>query len=328
MVILLLGSDDFSKKQYISALAKKHQAEGEFFATDDVRPNLGNFFGQDLFAKTKVVVLRGLLGGYEYEEDWVKNWLAVKILLFLRKKNWTNGPPAISAGWATKISRSKNLFLPHGTELDKWIISRAKDLGGPISKAAADLLAKKLGRDDAKETKFGGKVVDTQEIYNLWQADSEIQKLLAFAKGTEVDVRDVEQLVSDNSEVEAFDLTNAIADMQKQKAMELMNLFLKDQNSGDEKGSIIQLNALLSEQFRNVLMVQDFLARKISENQILEQTGWKSGRLFVIKKIAGRFKSDKVKDTLNKLAALDDELKTGSTPPKVLLDLIVSQLFV
>ena len=95
----------------------------------------------------------------------------------------------------------------------------------------------------------------------------------------------------------------------------------------DEKGAIIQLNGLISEQFRNVAMAQDFLSQKKGENQILEITGWKSGRLFVMKKIASKFPAKKVLEFLSKLAALDEELKTSQTPPKVLLDLIVAQLF-
>jgi DNA polymerase III delta subunit len=46
-----------------------------------------------------------------------------------------------------------------------------------------------------------------------------------------------------------------------------------------------------------------------------------------MKKIAARFKPQLISETLTKLAALDEELKTSQTPPKVLLDLILSQLF-
>jgi DNA polymerase III delta subunit len=170
--------------------------------------------------------------------------------------------------------------------------------------------------------------VSVEEIYNLWQADSEIHKLIAYASGREIFADDISRLVPENVEVDVLALTNAIAENQKQKTMDLLDRFLKDQNSSDTKGSVIQLNALLSEQFRNVAMVQDFLSRKISENKILETTGWKSGRLFVMKKIAARFSAKIILDGLNKLSALDDELKTGSVPPRVLLDLILAQFFV
>jgi DNA polymerase III delta subunit len=127
--------------------------------------------------------------------------------------------------------------------------------------------------------------------------------------------------------VETLDIANAIAENNKQSALRLIGKFLNQQNQSEEKAAIIHLNALLAEQFRNIYMIQDFLSRKISEKDILEKTAWKTGRLFVIKKIASKFSPKKVMEFLNKLQFLDEELKTSSTPPKVLLDLIVSQLF-
>jgi DNA polymerase III delta subunit len=327
MLALLLGPDDFSKKQHISALAKKHKAEVEFFSPEDGRPDLSGFFGQDLFAKPKIIVLRNLLAGYEYNQELAGKLSASKNIIIFQDAKLDKRLSGTKQWLADKHLEIKDFALPHGAELDNWIIKRAKELNGSIGKSAARLLGQKLGRDDAKETKFGGKVVAVEEVYNLWQADSEIQKLIAYAQDREITEADVNQLVSENGEVDVFNLINAIAENRRPEAMDLLARFLKDQNAGDEKGSIIQLNALLSEQFRNVAMVQDFIAHKTSDEKILEASGWKPGRLFVMKKIAGRFKPGKVRDTLNKLSALDDELKTGSTPPKVLLDLILTQLF-
>ncbi|HVY68002.1 MAG TPA: hypothetical protein VHA30_03875, partial [Patescibacteria group bacterium] len=181
--------------------------------------------------------------------------------------------------------------------------------------------------DDAKVVRAGGKVVAAEEVYSLWQADSELKKLLAYAAGRPLTAADVQNLASDNRQTEAFDLTNAIADNRKDQVFVLMQRFLADQTGADEKTAIIQLNALLAEQFRNVALVQALQQEKKTDSQILEATDWKSGRLFVLKKIAARFAPKTVLDLLAKLSALDDELKSSSTPPRVLLDLIVSQLF-
>jgi len=221
----------------------------------------------------------------------------------------------------------QNFDLPHGRELNVWIEKRVKDLGGKISKAVVEVLAVRLGRDEGTEKKFGGKIVEIKEAFNLWQADSEIQKLLACSSAGEISENDVNNLVSENLEIDGFKITNAIGDGRKQEALDLIGHFLSEQTGSDEKGSIIQLSALLAEQFRNVAMVQDFSARHTPESEILEKTGWKSGRLFVMKKISSKFPSKKVMEFLKKVEALDTELKTTQTPPKVLLDLIVAQLF-
>lgn len=325
---MLLGSDDFSKKMHIAELAKKHRAEVEFFGADGTRPELAGFFGQDLFARPKIVILENLLTGYGYSAGLVEKLSASKNIIIFQDTKLDKRLSGNKQWLADKNLEILTFDLPHGTELDNWIIKRVKELGGLIGPAAAGLLGFKLGRDDAKETRFGGKVVAVEEIYNLWQAQAEIQKLISYSSGREITEADVQALASENGEVDVFNLISAIAENRRRETMTLLGRFLAGQSTVDEKGSIIQLNALLSEQFRNVAMVQDFVARKTTDNEILEISGWKSGRLFVIKKIAARFAPDKVRDTLNKLAALDDELKTGSVPPKVLLDLILAQLFV
>lgn len=325
MLTLLLGLDDFSKTQYLTELAKQHKAGLEVFGDAENLPNVDNLLGQDLFSQPKVYVLRGLVkffGAAEIVEKFVQSKNQVVIVEEKLDKRLAQNKELLK----NKDITVKEYNLPHGQELNKWVADRIKFYGGTISKEGTEALAAALGRDDAKETKFGGKIVEMEEIYNLWQADGEVKKLIDYAAGKEISAEDVKNLVTENGEVEVFDLTNAIADNEKQKAMDLLHRFLKEQVGADEKGAVIQLNALLSEQFRNVAVVQDFLSRKIDEDQILEATGWKSGRLFVMKKVAGKFAAQKVLELLNKLAALDEELKTGSTPPKVLLDLIVSQL--
>lgn len=326
MFTILLGPNDFSKSEYINSLAQKDKAEVEVFADAEHLPAAQNLAGQDLFSKAKIFVLRGLVK-YFSSEAIVEKLIASKNHVIMVEEKLDKRLSENKYLLAKKSISVQEFALPHGNELNKWIANRATSLGGAISSSALESLAVALGRDDAKETKFGGKVTSVEEIYNLWQADSEIKKLIAYANGREITQDDVKQLSVQNGEVDVFDLTNAIAESQKQKAIELLHKFLLPQSGADEKGAVIQLNALLSEQFRNVAMVQDFLAQKKPEDDILQATGWKSGRLFVIKKIAGKFTPKKVLDFLAKLAALDQELKSSGTPPKVLLDLIIVQLF-
>jgi DNA polymerase III delta subunit len=332
MFTLLLGSDDFSKKEFIDSLVKDKGTDLRVFSEGDQMPNVGSLTEADLFSRPKVFVLQNIMPGFsagEMEKLILSaNHIVISVKSLDKRKKENKDLIAksdASVGAGKKIT-VKEFVLPHGRELNEWIAKRVQYHHGKISKDAVELLAVRLGRDSGKEIKAGGKVVSAEEVFNLWQADGEIRKLMSFAAGAEIGAKEVGELVSENGEVDVFDLTNAIADNQKNRALELLNKFLSAQTGSDEKGGIIKLNALLSEQFRNVAMIQDFLLAQKSEDQILEATGWKSGRLFVIKKIASRFPSKKILDFLNKLSALDEELKTSSTPPRVLLDLIVSQL--
>lgn len=281
---------------------------------------------QNLFAQNRIFVLSGILAKLDLEEVKLEKLIASVNQVIVVEEKLDKRSSFNKQLLANKKIKAEEFNLPHGAELNKWIEKRVKELDGTIDKPAVEELAVRLGRDEAKETKFGGKIVDVKEIYNLWQADGEINKLLMAGDGKQITKELVENLVSQNSEVDVFDIINSIGEKNKDRALGLISGFLETGTGSDEKGRIIQLNALLAEQFRNVLMVQSFGVEKTPEAEILEKTGWKSGRLFVIKKIASRFQPKMVLDLLTKLDSLDTELKTSSTPPRVLLDLITSQL--
>ncbi|KXK30251.1 MAG: DNA polymerase III subunit delta, partial [Bacteroidetes bacterium OLB12] len=69
-------------------------------------------------------------------------------------------------------------------------------------------------------------------------------------------MEDVRELVPENLEVDVFEIINAIGDGKKQEALRLMQEFLLTDSAADEKGSVIQLNALLSDQMRGLAITQ------------------------------------------------------------------------
>ena len=324
MLYILLGENDYGKQEFINSLAAQKKAEILNYHAEDDRISPAEILQNDLFSKPKVFIFHGFVPDYFLalaENQTSKNDVAVLIGSLDKRKKENK---ELLENKAIKLEQ---FDLPHGLELNAWLIKRVSDLDGRIDRAAAEELAVRLGRDNAKETKVGGRVISVQEVFNLHLADSEIRKLLAYSQNKMISPESVKELVSENGEVEVFDLTNALGEGDKLRSVSLMHRFLKDLSFVDEKSAVIQLNALLSEQFRNIYMVQNFLEQKVSEDKILEQTGWKSGRLFIMKKMAGKYPSLKIRETLSKLQSLDQELKTSQTPPRVLLDLIIAQLF-
>lgn len=330
MLYLLLGQDDFSKRQYIEKTRiASAGSETRFFNADDEAVAWPVFLNQDLFAKPKIFILNSCIKTLEKQESepplpaLLRSANQIFILEDKLDKRTTLAKRLLSEPQVKTVQ----FDLPHQSEFDKWIISRVQELQGSISQQAARLLAQKLGRDDFQEIKNQGRIVEIKEAFSLWQTDAEIRKLVALAAGREISSDDVEALVSAEIEVEGIEIANAIADNQRRKTLELVDRFLKNMAGTDQKTGVIQLCALLAEQFRNLAALRDFLSRQVPESKILELTGWKPGRLFVLKRVVSHFSADKIWQTLNKLEALDEELKTSSTPPRVVLDLILSQLF-
>lgn len=323
MLHIYLGPDTYSKKQEMDSLVREKKADLVVYGETDETPGILTFLETDLFSNRKVFVLNKPLDFSVHLEKVINspNIIIISVESFDRRKKENKG---LLSNNRVLI---KDFVLPHGKELDLWLLQRAGELGGGISQEAANELAIRLGRDLAKEVKAGGKVVSTEEVYSLWQAESELKKLLAYASGQQISKGMVEEMIQENGETDAFSITNAIAEKNKDLTFGLISKFLTEQTASDEKAGVIQLTALLAEQFRNIHLTQELLSQKISEEEILEKTGWKSGRVFIMKKTASRFKRESVLDLLRKLPALDEELKSGSVPPRVMLDLILAQLF-
>jgi len=161
---------------------------------------------------------------------------------------------------------------------------------------------------------------------NLNQLDNELQKLIAYADGKPIDRGMVDVLVRKNTDVETWDIINALGDRNMKQAFLALEQFYANDTAGDDKAKTIQLNALLADQFRSILLAQDFVSQRAPDAVVLEKTGWKSGRLFVMKKLAGKFKPGQLLGALDKLERLDIELKSTTTPGQVILQLIAAQL--
>ena len=194
MLYILLGPDDYSKKQYISALVnpvrdddvgklastrtspnlsspasstafsngvKDKGADLVVYYQDDEMPNISRLTETDLFSRAKVFVFDGIMPELGSKiDDCIASKNAIIISLDSLDKRKKENKDLL----ARKDIETKEFPLPHGMELNKWIEKRVGDLGGKISKPAINELAVRLGRDNAKEIKVAGKVISTEEI--------------------------------------------------------------------------------------------------------------------------------------------------------------------
>jgi DNA polymerase III delta subunit len=324
MIYFFLGPDDYTKKQHIKTLVKDQMADLVVYEKSEDLPQVATLLETDLFSQPKVFVLESFMPDIHQILDQLlqsQNFIIISINALDKRKTENK------ALLANPKIITKQFNLPHRQELNQWIAERVKALGGSISNSAVEELAVRLGRDNFKETKYGGKIVEITEVYNLWQVNNEIEKLIAYAGSKTITEVDVQLLIEANLEVDAFEITNAIGEGNKSLTLALMAKFIGGENENEEKSGIIHLNALLAEQMRNLLLIQNCIENQYSDTQILDLTGWKSGRIFILKKLAQKIKPAKILGILPKLEALDEELKTSQTPPRVLWDLIVAQIF-
>jgi DNA polymerase III subunit delta len=313
MITLLLGSDSLAKKQHIAEASKLRGAEVEVFTENSTLPPLPELFEQQLFGAPKMVVLdhiwKQLDSGKVLEEVGNSKSASLYIVEESLDKRKTVNQAFLKDSRVSVMQ----LDAPVGVSaVGDWIDNYSKELKISIEPSATNALARAL-------------VTDEDTVMDVARAQSELAKLKAYANGQSITSSMVATLVESEVGVDIFELLNAIATKNKKQAIEMLNRYFETETA-DEKTNAIKLAALLSDQFRSLLIAIDATNRQLPDQMVLEMTNWKSGRLYVMKKLSRNFTVQKVRQILSKLENLDRELKTGSMPPHVVLDLIISEI--
>jgi DNA polymerase-3 subunit delta len=207
---------------------------------------------------------------------------------------------------------SKTFLAPTFDQASKWIVAHAASQGINIQPAAAAELAMRL-------------MGETKKTLPTLQAHQELFKLSSFAGDKTITKDIVEELTSQDLSIDLFTLLDNIGNKNKSGIIKLLQQYY-DSSSEDDKALTIRLSALLADQFRSLLIVREAAEQNLNDKDLLATTGWKSGRLFIMKKLSKNFSTKQLADALTKFYNLDKELKNSTLPPRVVIDMIVATI--
>jgi DNA polymerase III delta subunit len=155
---------------------------------------------------------------------------------------------------------------------------------------------------------------------DLWRASNEIKKLVNYKKSKIIKAEDIELQVRSKIETDIFKTIDAIAQKNKKQALDLLHKHL-------EKGdSPLYLLSMINYQFRNLLIVKDFIEKHKPYNIILKRSGLHP---FVVKKSyfqSQQFTLEELKKIYQKIFKVDLDIKTGRIEPETALDLLVVEI--
>ncbi len=172
-------------------------------------------------------------------------------------------------------------------ELTAWINGRVRERGGSIAPRAAGTLARFVGND-------------------LWTLANEVEKLVQYAAGRQIEEADVQALVSATQEANIFAMVDAILEGRPARAQDLCAALL------DEGNAPVQLLAMIARQVRIIFQVKDLKARKKTRKDIAAALGLNSD--FVLNKAldqADRYTMPRLRDIYHRLLDTDLAIKTG-----------------
>lgn len=190
-------------------------------------------------------------------------------------------------------------MLPKGAALQSWITKRAKSIGVSISSEAAALLANFIGNQ-------------------LRLLANELDKLATYVgTGATISVDDVRKLSAHVQEARIFDLTDALAQRNRTRALNILHDLLADGESP------LRLISMITSQVRSLLLVKELAQKGMRGAQIASTLGVAP---FVAEKAlhqVGKFSPSQLEAAYRQLLATDAALKRSRLTADMALDLLV-----
>ncbi len=248
MITILLGQDHISKQKYIKQAQADKQFEVHKIGSGDTIPRFSSLHEPALFGPMAAYVFDNCLK--DMDMDRLLQLAAESpVEIFILEDTIDQRKIANKELLRNKKITVKEFESPTRMNAAKWIIKQAQDMRINMEQAAAHALATALVSNDTSKLP-----VDA--------AHNELQKLAAYANGEIITASMVAELVQPKTAIDTFALLDAIGTKEKARALLLVNAFFAAPG-GDDKAKAIQFSALLADQLRNILLVQDATTSKI-----------------------------------------------------------------
>ena len=145
---------------------------------------------------------------------------------------------------------------------------------------------------------------------------NELLKISIISKNITMD--DIDEYSAYNEEDVTFDFSNAVVAKDFNKAFDLLDKLL------DKGVDPIILVGLLASSYETLYIIKEMLAKGLNDDQMIELTGFKSGRVYVNKKNSRIYTLEELRDIIIGLCIVDKKIKTGSNPVYVFKEFLLS----
>jgi DNA polymerase III delta subunit len=329
-IFLFHGPDSYTAQkkveQWLSAFAQKHTSQGivKLAAREENFSSLltSALSESGLFSQTRLVVCRGVFGLPAETQsellDKFSNLSSDTFLLF-----WEDAAVKKNLKLYKKLAElekagSAKIYdfeIPAGLQLNRFIERYCADKQAEISSAAVDELAAAVGRDLAEKTRTAAGY-QSRQVYDLWQVTMELDKLIAYAVGRKIEVRDVRALVNPVFSENVFLLTDALGRRDKKAAKIQLDRLL---GGGDTTSGALGILGALAFSFRALLELKAAQAQARGVSELAGLLGWSPYRVTAVQRLAESFTQEQLKKVLGQLSAIDRKMKSTALPVKVLL---------
>ena len=231
----------------------------------------------------------------------------ILVLIETKKIAWSKPLPKIikKSAEAGAVKLKEYLELPL-VEIERWIVTQAKERNGKFAPQATRILAQAVGND-------------------FIALDNEIAKLIAWRGDEEVRSADIDLLVTPKLTEDVFAFIDAVGRRDMRAAQETLN---RQFAQGVSPQSLIGLLAWHVRVLAIVRQSLDSTDKRLAARELAENLGLHP---FVVTKALQQipyYSAERVAWLYGELSSLDVKLKSTRTEPEVLFSLFLSKLSV
>ena len=306
MILFLYGEDTYRMKEKMKEIIEKYKKVHKsglnlkyFDNFEDLKDGMKQM---SMFKEKKLAIINNPFSNIEFKEKFSENGKdfakSEDIIVFYQEEVNKNDT---FFKFLKKNAKCQEFSSLGGLKLKEWIRKEFGKYQTEIEPKSLEMLIEYIGND-------------------LWRMANEIKKLASYKKNKIIKAEDIELLVRPKIETAIFKTIDAISQKNKKLAI---NLIHKHIEKGDHP---LYLLSMINYQFRNLLIVKDFIERRKPYSIILKKSGLHP---FVVRKSyyqAQKFSFQELKKIYQKIFQVDFDIKTGRIKPEIALDMLIAEI--
>jgi len=298
MIIVLHGKDTYRAKanlyKIINGYKEKNKSginlmflDGADLKFDDLKNNI---FELSFFQEKKLVIVENVFSNKEFKEEFKVRgdvfFDSENIIVFYEKNEIMKRDTLLN--FLSKKAKINKFDLLSEGKTKLWIQKKVQEKNVEIEDGAVDLLFKYVSKD-------------------LFRLEQEIDKLVNYTD--KIKEEDVRVLVYPNTEINIFNIVDAIAEKNNSKAIQLANKYL-------ESESIFGLLGLIANQFKNIMIVKNNYG-KTKLNPFFARKAYEQSKNFSL---------EEIKKIYEKVLEVDAGIKTGRIEQEIAFETFILEI--
>ena len=203
------------------------------------------------------------------------------------------------------VAKLREFTILRFDALRAWAAERVRAQGASISASALERL------------------VTLIDGYHLGELAQEVDKLVTYTNGRQIELADVETLVSGAVEYQIWDLTDAVIAGRTDRALAFVETMAA---RGGRDYAPQLLIYMLTRQYRQLILAQALLQGGASQQQVGERLGLSQFPLRKVTEQAARYPAERLEAAYRRLLETDVAVKTGVLEVDTALELLIADL--